>query len=128
MPTFTLRKVEVIQAKQEVDELVIDGIGQLGVFEEMITIDHQQYLSELRTMLSYVEYAANGNTLPDTRIKDVTPNGALVKEYEFKSKHLRLYAIKKENGKVIVLGGLKTTQKNDFKRFRSLKTQYLNSL
>lgn len=128
MPTFALKKVEVIQAKQEVDELLIDGVGQLNAFEEMIATNYAQYLSELRTMLSYIEYAANGNTLPHTIIKDVTPSGVTVREYEFKSKHLRVYAIKKANGKVIVLGGLKTTQKNDFKRFRSLKKQYLNSL
>lgn len=79
-------------------------------------------------MLTYVEYAANGNPLPNTKFRDVTPKGGIVKEYEFKSKHLRLYAIKKDNGKIIVLGGLKTTQDADFKRFRSLKSQYLNSL
>lgn len=79
-------------------------------------------------MLTYVEYVANGNSLPDTKFRDITPSGEKVKECEFKSKHLRVYAIKKENGKIIMLGGLKTTQKEDFKRFRSLKTQYLNSL
>lgn len=83
MPTFTLKKVEAIQAKQEVDELLIDGIGQLSAFEKMLAANHAQYLSELRTMLSYIEYAANGNSLPDTRIKDVTPAGVMVKEYEF---------------------------------------------
>ncbi|AUD01364.1 hypothetical protein [Spirosoma pollinicola] len=128
MSTFALRKVEVVKAKQELDELVIDGVGQLAAFEELLATKHKQYISELRTMLTYVEHAANGNTLPDTRFKDVTPTGVLIKEYEFKSKHLRLYAIKQLNGKVIVLGGLKTTQKSDFKRFRSLKEQYLNSL
>lgn len=128
MSTFALRKVEVVKAKQELDELVIDGVGQLAAFEELLATDYKQYISEFRTMLTYVEYAANGNTLPDTRFKDVTPTGVLIKEYEFKSKHLRLYAIKQLNGKVIVLGGLKTTQKSDFKRFRSLKELYLNSL
>lgn len=75
-----------------------------------------------------MEYAANGNSLPDTKFKDVTPDGTAVKEYEFKSKHLRVYAIKQTNGKIIVLDGFKTNQKADFKRFRSLKEQYLNSL
>ena len=128
MPTFALKKVEIIRAKQELDELVVDGVGQLAAFEKLLALKHKQYLSEFRTMLSYIEYAANGNTLPDTRFKDVTPSGATTKEYEFKSKHLRLYAIKQLNGKIIVLGGLKTKQEEDFKRFRSLKEQYLNSL
>ena len=128
MSTFTLRKVEVVKAKQELDELVIDGIGQLEVFEQLIAETDKRFLTEFRTLLSYMEYAANGNSLPDTKFKDVTPAGTVHKEYEFKSKHLRIYTIKQANGRIIVLGGFKTTQKADFKRFRSLKEQYLNSL
>lgn len=126
MSIFTVRKVAAVQAKQELDELEIDGIGQLAEFER--TLRDKQFLSEFRTLLTYMEYVSNGNSLPDTKFKDVTPTGERVKEYEFKSKHLRVYAIKKENGKLIVLGGFKTTQKADFKRFRSLKQQYLDSL
>lgn len=128
MSTFALRKVEAVNARQELDELVIDGVGQLESFERLIEETDKRFLSEFRTMLSYMEYAANGNSLPDTRFKDVTPTGAAIKEYEFKSKHLRVYAIKQINGKIIILGGFKTTQKADFKRFRSLKEQYLKSL
>lgn len=128
MSRFALRKVEAVQAKQELDELVVDGVGQLEAFESLLNETSARFLSEFRTLLTYMEYAANGNSLPDTKFKDVTPTDALTKEYEFKSKHLRVYAIKKTNGKIIVLGGFKTTQKVDFKRFRSLKEQYLNSL
>lgn len=128
MAKFALRKVETIVAKQEVDELIIDGSGQWDRFSNEISERHAQYVSELVKMVDYIAYAANGNSLPDTKFKDVTPQGQSVKEYEFKSKHLRVYAIKKLNGKVIILGGLKTTQKADFKRFRSLKEQYSNSL
>ncbi|GAB4056234.1 hypothetical protein [Spirosoma litoris] len=128
MSTFALRKVEAVKAKQELDELVIDGVGQLEAFEQLIEATDKRFLTEFKTLLSYIEYAANGNSLPDTKFKDVTPDGTVHKEYEFKSKHLRVYAIKQANGKIIVLGGFKTTQKADFKRFRSLKEQYLNSL
>ena len=128
MSTFALRKVEAVKAKQELDELLIDGVGQLEAFEEEIKQKHGRFLTELQMLLLYIEYAANGQSLSETKFRDITPNGESVKEYEFKSKHLRVYAIKKPNGKIIVLGGLKTTQKADFRRFRSLKTQYLNSL
>lgn len=128
MATFALRKVETIVAKQEVDELSIDGIGQLAAFESELTENHSRYLAELQMLLRYMEYIANGQTLSEAKFRDVTPQGESVKEYEFKSKHLRVYAIKKLNSKIIVLGGLKTTQKSDFKRFRSLKAQYLNTL
>lgn len=128
MPTFALKKVEAVQAKQELDELVIDGIGQLELFEREIKQKHERYLTELQMLLLYVEYAANGQSLSETKFRDITPSGESVKEYEFKSKHLRVYAIKKPNGKIVVLGGLKTTQKADFRRLRSLKSQYLNSI
>lgn len=128
MPIFELRKIETVQAKQEFDELVIDGIGQLDSFELLIKTKYKRYKTEYEMLFRYMEYVANGNLLPDTKFKDVTPTGELVKEYEFKSKHLRVYAIKKPNGKIIILGGLKTTQMADFKRFRSLKLQYLNSV
>jgi putative component of toxin-antitoxin plasmid stabilization module len=128
MTKFALRKLEAIVAKQEVDELVIDGIGQLEFFEQELDKSDSRYLSEFKTLKAYIEYAANGKSLGDTKFKDVTPQKEDVKEYEFKSKHLRIYAIKKDNGKIIVLGGFKNTQKQDFKRFRSLKKQYLDSL
>ena len=108
--------------------MVIDGEGQLALFEQEIKQKHDRYLTELQMILLYIEYAANGQSLGETKFRDLTPVGESVKEYEFKSKHLRVYAIKKPNGKIIVLGGLKTTQKADFRRFRSLKAQYLNSL
>ena len=128
MAKFALQRIEAIKAKQEIDELFVDGQGQWECFKEEINKQHADYSSELIKMLDYIAYAANGNSLPDTKFKDVTPEKESVKEYEFKSKHLRVYAIKKLNGKIIILGGLKTTQKADFKRFRSLKKQYLNSL
>lgn len=128
MAIFELRKIEAVQGKQEFDELVIDGVGQLEIFEEILRNDQARYVSELRTLISYMQYVADGKSLAQNKFKDVTPNGEQVKEYEFKSKHLRVYAIKKRNGKIIVLAGFKTTQKADFKRFRSLKEQYLNTL
>ena len=125
---FTLRKLKAIQGRQEFDELVIDDLGQLELFEQEIRAKHSQYQTELEMIFLYMQYVADGRSLNDTKFRDITPKGETVKEYEFKSKHLRIYAIKKPNGKIIVLGGLKTTQKADFRRFRSLKNQYLNEL
>lgn len=107
---------------------MVDGTGQLESFQHLIEITDKRFLTEFKTLLSYIEYAANGNSFPDTKFRDVTPENTIVKEYEFKSKHLRIYAIKQINGNIVVLGGLKTNQKADFKRFRSLKEQYLNLL
>ncbi|OIN56473.1 hypothetical protein [Arsenicibacter rosenii] len=127
MAVFSLKRIDAIKARQEVDELVIDGIGQLKAFEKEINEKHERYKTELEMLYVYMEFVAQGQSLNDTKFRDITPHGETVKEYEFKSKHLRIYAIKKPNGKIVLLGGLKTTQKADFKRFRSIKEQYLNA-
>ncbi|MDL2255184.1 hypothetical protein LJC38_01185 [Parabacteroides sp. OttesenSCG-928-K15] len=44
--------------------------------------------------------------------------------YEFKSGSLRLYVIKEDPNVVIVLGGYKTDQKKDIKRFSQICKNY----
>lgn len=90
------------------------------MFNLLLNEDHKQYLSQQKTILTYMTYLAQGNTLSQNKFRDITPDSEAV--CEFKSKHLRVYAIKKQNGRVIIWGGLKSTQKKDFKQFRSLKT------
>lgn len=41
-------------------------------------------------MLTYMEYDANGNSLPVTKLRKYGGNNDGVTEYEFKSKHLRV--------------------------------------
>ena len=126
MNTFALRKVKAVNARQELDELMIDGKGQLDAFEQLIAETDKRFLTEFKALLSYGVCCERQFT---TRYKkDVTFEGTTIKEYEFKSKHLRVYAIKQLNGKIVVSGGFKKNQKADFKRFRTLKEQYLNSL
>ena len=52
MAKFDLQKVEAIQAKQEVDELVIDGQGQLALFKQLIVNRHKAYLTEYETIVN----------------------------------------------------------------------------
>lgn len=51
-----------------------------------------------------------------------------IREYEFKSKHLRVYALAKPDGKIVVMGGKKKTQRKDINRFRELKKQIIKYL
>ena len=48
-----------------------------------------------------------------------------IREFEFKSKHLRVYGITQHDGKLIILGGTKVKQKDDEVEFRRLKRLYL---
>lgn len=123
MPKFATERIEAIHCRQEFDQLIIDGVGQLDIFER--DLNDTTYQSEFKTLLAYMEYLGNNRSLPKTKFRDVTPKGEKVKEYEFKSKHLRIYAIQKTNGKIIILGGYKTSQDKDFIKFRSLKSQLI---
>ncbi|MBK9985379.1 MAG: hypothetical protein IPP15_24070 [Saprospiraceae bacterium] len=126
MTKFGLRKIESIHAKQQFDQLEIDGFGILDLFEKKLK--GTTYQNEFKVMLTYMEYLGNGGLLPETKFKNITPVKESVNEYEFKSKHLRVYAIQKTGGKIIVLGGFKNSQKRDIISFRAIKKAYLISL
>lgn len=127
MTKFALKRIEEIDCRQIVDKLIINDKCQFDEFENFI-VTNTTYKSELISIYAYIEYAANSNILPNNKCRDITPDKESVKEYEFKSKHLRVYAIKQKNGKIIVLGGFKKNQKKDLKKFRNIKIQYLKTL
>lgn len=123
---FALEKIKAIKGKQTFYDLKVNGVGQFETFSNEI---EEQYKSELVTLNARMDLVANLNRLPKEKFRDITPKKETVKEYEFKTKHLRLYAIHIEKkGKVIVLCGFKNTQKTDIPSFRSLKSQFLKSL
>ena len=68
--------------------------------------------------------------LPKTHFRSLKGAGGRhrkVKEYEFKSRHLRVYAIQDSRGKLLVIGGFKNRQEKDLVKFRKLKDRYLDS-
>lgn len=125
MPNFALINIDTINGKQVFEKLVVDDVCPFDEFERSIE-SNKKYYNELGSIYNYMEQLANGASLPETKFKDITPRKETVKEYEFKSRNLRVYAIKKENGKIIIFAGKKNNQKKDLKRFRSLKSQFLN--
>ena len=114
--------MEAVSGKQSFDKLVIEGNIPFDDFEKGLESSDKQ---DLQKILFYMNEVANNKPLPNTKFKDVTPQKDNVKEYEFKSGNLRVYAISKRGGKVIIIGGYKNKQKKDFVRFRSIKKQYL---
>ena len=126
MSKFALSKIKTIKGKQSFFDLKINGVGQFDSFSKEASV---QYESELLTLNARMDLVANLERLPKQKFRDLTPAKEQVKEYEFKTKHLRLYVIHIEKtGKVVVLGGYKNTQKKDIRGFRSLKKQYLKTL
>ena len=126
MPKFDTEKIEAINAKELVEQLLINGKRVLDAFEKNLI--GTTYQAELVTIYKYVEFAANGNSLPEKKLRKYRGNKDGITEYEFKSKHLRLWAIQRPNKKIIVFGGFKNSQSSDASTFRSLKNQYLESL
>ncbi len=138
MSKFVVKSIESVRGKQEFKQLVIlnDDVkiptinaenekGQLDIYEEKL---QAKYRSSFLRIISIMNAVANLEGTSETQWKDVTPDKELVKEYEIKAGDLRAFAIKITNGKLLILGGYKNQQPSDFKRFRSLKKLYLESL
>lgn len=124
MPKFTFERIKAVKGPQEFDELFIDGIGQLETFKK--ELEHTQYQGELETIYSYMDLVASNQSVPKKKFKQLNTAKGQSKEFEFRTDNLRVYVIKKPNGKIVVLGGLKSNQEKDLRRFRSLKKQIEN--
>ncbi len=128
MAKYTLNPLEEIDGKQDIYKMQIDDRCLFDDFEEEIEY-RGQYEDELYSIFSLIEDVANNKLLPKTKFRDITiSKKETVKEYEFKSKHLRVYAIKAPNGKIIIMGGYKNSQQKDIKKFRKIKSNYINTL
>lgn len=126
IPIFEAREISAVKGRIPVKQLSINGIGQLDAFEA--DLKDTTYLPEYRTLLAYINFYAENGTLPSNKMKDITPQKETVKEYEFRTKHLRIYAVHGEAGKLILLCGYKNSQDKDIRKFRSLKERYFQSV
>lgn len=122
MHTFVVQKIETINGKQEFNMLIVDGKSLLEEFEESL---EDIYESEMNSIYLYMEEVANCRSLPISKFREINCGKGSIKEYEFKSKHLRVYAIKQSGGKLVVMCGYKNSQKKDISKFRELKKEYL---
>lgn len=128
MPRFSLEELKLVQGKQAFFKLFKDEVCEFDAFCNNIEKEGR-YFSELKTAFAYMEMVANLKMLPKEKIRDLTPQNDTVKEYELKTKHLRIYFIhQKQKGKIIILGGYKNTQSKDIEKFRAIKMQFLKNL
>lgn len=130
MPKFALRNIEAIKGRQEFDKLVVDDRCPFDEFEDGLD---GQYKAEMVGIYRYMQDVADLKAVPKDKFhfydidkKQRRKDG--VREFEFKSKHLRVYGITKPNGKIIITGGTKARQKVEQGEFRRLKNLYLASL
>lgn len=124
MAKFAVNKIDCIRGRQDFYDLLFYGKSQ---WEKFKADTNNAYESEIKTILSYMDHFSNGFPLPETKYKDLTPKGNPTKIGEFKSKHVRAYCFhEKGTGKMIALWGVKTEQKQDIQRFKSIVNQYYN--
>ena len=123
---FALKKLESVVGKQVFYDLIINGINQQDQFNKTIA-NNPQLLAEKRVILAYMNCISNLQLLPKNKFRDITPKKDDSKEYEIKTKHLRVYLFHLEkSGKIAALWGFKTSQKSDIERFRKMKKDYFN--
>ncbi len=126
MGHFTLRQIEEIDGKIKFFKLVQGGTCSFEEFWDE-TVKNKNMLSELIKIQTTMQQVSELRTLPEEKHRDITPKNDPVKEYEIKTKHLRVYCFHQEKfGRIVVMGGIKSNkQQNDINRFRSIKKEYL---
>jgi hypothetical protein len=121
MPNFAFLKIEAIRcSKINFRKLSRNGVCLLDEFEKEIK-DNPQYTSEFKTLLAYIELYSSGLVLPERKFREI--KSAKYKQYEFKSKNLRIYAVSGEGSKIIVTGGYKKNQKKDINQLKSISKE-----
>lgn len=127
MSKFVTKIVEEIKAREVVEQLFINGIGQLDLFEN--NLKGTTYICEFISLLAFIQHFANGGN-PGKKVKYLKGVQDGVTEYEFISKHLRIYAIQQPGKKIILFGGTKKAadSSDNISVFRSIKVQFINSL
>ena len=129
MSKFVIIHLEEIEGKVKFYKLSYDDICYFDSFwEECEKIT--QLKKELIQIQTRMEFISNlqFSYLDQTKFKELKgrKRNDPFKDYEIKTKHLRVYFFKDDSGNIIVLGGSKGTQKNDIARMRDLKLNYFN--
>jgi putative component of toxin-antitoxin plasmid stabilization module len=126
MNKFALKLIDEIVGQLKIFKLYVNNHCEFDEFEKQIEAEGS-YSSELVTIQTRLQEIADGKLLPKEKFRNITPKKELVKEYEIKTRHLRVYLFHEEkSGRVIVCGGKKITQQKDIYHFRRIKKEYLN--
>jgi hypothetical protein len=126
MTKFVTKAVEQIKAREVVEQLFVHGKGQLDALEEALV--GTTYKGEFIGLIAFIQHFANGGT-PGKKVKYLRDNEGCT-EFEFISKHLRIYAIQRPGKKIIIYGGFKKAadSSDNIATFRAIKKEYLQSL
>lgn len=126
MNKFALKFIDEIAGRIKIFKLLVNNHCEYEDFERQIETEGS-YSSELVTIQTRLQDIADGKLLPKEKFRNITQKKELAKEYEIKTRHLRVYLFHEEKtGRVIVCGGKKITQQKDLNHFRRIKKEYFN--
>jgi putative component of toxin-antitoxin plasmid stabilization module len=126
MSKFVLKEYNNVLGRIKFFKLIEDKVCYWDDFCREIQKD-ANLEDQLITVISRMNDIANLRMLPKEKFRDITPEKQTTREYEIKTKDLRVYFIKDESGNVVLIGGKKNSQPEDIKRFRGIKKAYLNA-
>ena len=130
MSKFALEILEEVSGKQKIYKLLNSGRCDFDDFwnEQKKDAIMIKQLAVIQTRLKAVA-DLKYNSLDKTKFKELSrPKNDPYKDYEIKTKNLRLYFFKDEGtGQVIVTGGTKDSQDEDIKRMRVIKAEYFKT-
>jgi antitoxin component YwqK of YwqJK toxin-antitoxin module len=122
MLKFGFEKIKALTGSlYNVHQLSINGVNQLDKFEK--ELEGTVYLSQYKTLLRWIDYYSNTGNLPAEKLKELITDKKGIKEFEFRAKDLRIYAVQGDNGKIVIFCGYKSNQPKDISKFRALKSQ-----
>ncbi len=125
MSKFVTKLYALIKAREVVEQLFINNIGVLDLFEEGLS--GTTYLGEFKGIIKFIEHFANGGSV-GKKVKYLKGVKDGTTEFEFISKHIRIYAIQQPGKKIVIFCGMKkkADSSDNIAAFRSIKKEYLD--
>jgi hypothetical protein len=125
MPTFALKPIEEVTGRLTFYRLYVDGTCEWEEFWNAYAND-PQYATELEAIQRRMELLAELRPVNSpSKWKELKRNKSdPYKDYEIKTKHLRAYYFKVDEGNAVVLIGFKKDQDKDINRLRRIKQAY----
>lgn len=100
MSKFTLKRIDAVKGRIKIFKLLVDMNCEFDRFCKSLEDEKKDDI--IGSLFATLEAYANLKMLPGTKFKD-------------------------SNGGIVVFGGFKKRQKNDIKRFRSIKHDYIKT-
>jgi len=129
MSTFTVEKIERITGKLKLFLLYINGKCEFKEFIEGLE-RAGNYESELRSIQTTMQLISECKSVPEEKHKDITPRNDPHKEYEIRTKNIRVYAFQdKKTGRIFVCGGKagSSDKRKSLAQLRSIKKRYFQN-